>query len=365
MEEELWSSQRDVIAKVFVLLPLEDIIRIRSVCKSWHSLVGSGEFLELWKRKSARRSQPPWICVRAWRESLQQQRAPPKSEVWSPVGGPRVAFPFTFRPPGTSQLQIMASSRGLVCGQGFNGALYVGNPLKGLWHQLPLPPTSIGSHQATMAVAATGNSYKVGFFGALPFLIYDSRLETWVTDASYYRPGTCITRDLRGSLYMSNLPGSVICYDMSSRSWSEVEVCGFPDKSHQRLDIMVCSSMINHRGRHIQVSALLSDDKKLWYEIWELVPGNQSLPRGCKMAWRILSTSLTLNEITLEGSFIFVQAGDMLVVYPRLLRGSHSVSEEWRSNFPPAVAFNVELSSWHVLEESFEGIFVPSLTTQP
>lgn len=179
METSIWSQTPDhIIELILAFLPVEDLVRMRTVHKAWKSDILTVMFRRLHRELSPR--QQPWFLVSTTKRSFSAYD--PNTQKWNILSAPRLPDP---------DLKVLASSHGLVC-YGFSSGedvtftdFYICNPITGEWRQLPQHPEKTVDHFGmkyddktnsykilTMKVASTGGMIQ-------RVTIYDSRLGQW------------------------------------------------------------------------------------------------------------------------------------------------------------------------------------------
>lgn len=180
MKTSIWSKTPDhIIERILAFLSVEDLLRMRCVCKAWSfDILAVPMFRKLHRESSPK--QDPWFLVSTSKRSFLAYDV--NTQKWNVLSLPRLPDP---------DLRVLASAQGLVC-YGFSSGedvtttdFYMCNPITGEWRHLPQHPEKTVDHFGmhydentnsyrilTMNVASTGG-------GIRRVTIYDSRLGRW------------------------------------------------------------------------------------------------------------------------------------------------------------------------------------------
>ncbi|KAI3855015.1 hypothetical protein MKX03_018409, partial [Papaver bracteatum] len=148
---------QDVIDLILANLPTKDIVRYRSVCKRWDSMLTSClSFRSSFHASSTRR---PWFLLldtltSPKRKNLSSSTIQPEAvynmEVsalgdWCPIS---IKIPIAATTVSTTRMHKVdfVSSGGLICSMSESNGFIVCNPCTGASHQLPPLPDSDGGH---------------------------------------------------------------------------------------------------------------------------------------------------------------------------------------------------------------------------
>lgn len=190
MKASIWSKTPDhILERILAFLPVEDLLRMRSVCKKWScDILTIPMFRQLHREFSPR--QQPWFLVSTTKRSFSAYDV--NTHKWNILSVPRLPDP---------DLRVLASSQGLVC-YGFSSGedvtytdLYICNPISGEWRHLSQHPEKTVDHFG-MKYDDKTNSYKILTMNVASTVgticrvtIYDSRLGQW-TDGPVPRSTT-------------------------------------------------------------------------------------------------------------------------------------------------------------------------------
>ncbi|KAG0560091.1 hypothetical protein M758_10G148400 [Ceratodon purpureus] len=180
MTASIWSKTPDhLLERILAFLPVEDLLRMRSVCKKWScDILNVPMFRELHRELSPR--QQPWFLVSTIKRSFSAYDV--NTHKWNVLSVSKLPDP---------DLKVLASSQGLLCyglssGEDFTTTdVYVCNPITGEWKHLPQHPEKTVDHFG-MKYDDKTNSYKiltmnVGSTGSMirRVTIYDSKSNQW------------------------------------------------------------------------------------------------------------------------------------------------------------------------------------------
>ncbi|GKB65287.1 putative F-box domain-containing protein [Tanacetum coccineum] len=113
----------DVVEEILLRLPVKDLLRCKSVCKSWYSLISSPSFIKIHEK---------FICNKDHKNNKQ-------------LGNRRIAMirKYTFTNGHHDALYIEGSSNGLVCIASIYNRLFLTNPSTREFRELHKPPKPI------------------------------------------------------------------------------------------------------------------------------------------------------------------------------------------------------------------------------
>ncbi|KAJ7515681.1 hypothetical protein O6H91_22G023300 [Diphasiastrum complanatum] len=220
---------------ILARLPVSHLLRLRSVCKDWRSMISSPTFLKLYYY------------------NLQDPLAVRKEE-WLVVYASDTFFAYipSFRKwvhldlnhallPAGSHVRGLVAAGGLLCVYSYNFNLYtrsfvVCNPLTKARKLLPLLPMSSAVTTWTMIVDNTSKAYKVIVLNmSTPAVlqVYDSESCQWIQttlsqgtapaqghrDIVFRHSATCISKVV---YCIDCTQGSVFAYDIGKDDWSKI-----------------------------------------------------------------------------------------------------------------------------------------------
>ncbi|KAL2649991.1 hypothetical protein R1flu_018119 [Riccia fluitans] len=228
MDPTLWSNVPEhLMERILAHLSIPSLFRLRSVCKSWYSLVYSPTFLDLYSRGPP---QGPWFWMFRNQDYREASTFNPIVNRWVSVSPPPFPINQMFFP--------IASAGGLLCFSSCaNGrtTLVVTNPITRRWRELP-PMLRIQTyHMAGMVFNRQSKVYKivvVGIYGIND--VYYPTTEEFNSDTNAWS----ITGDIpRGPLFPSRRtllcneilyswccdpPDGLVAYDMKQGTWSQI-----------------------------------------------------------------------------------------------------------------------------------------------
>ncbi|XP_039115595.1 F-box/kelch-repeat protein At3g61590-like isoform X1 [Dioscorea cayenensis subsp. rotundata] len=272
----------DVLEKILSLLPIASILRARSVCKRWHSVVHSRSYS--WMN---RLPQKPWYFMFTRANSPTGYAFDPNLRKW-----------YNFDLPCIERSNwLISSSHGLVCfmDNDNRSRIFVCNPITRYWTRIPEPPgVYLPDYSAlAMSVDQCARSYTIVVAKSkllpsdllqseLSIHIYESETGLWVTpfmeilvgwrggdegvicNGVFYclihRTGVLGNADIRHGLLM---------YDLSARS---------SNTSIMRMSIPVplqitCGRLMNLKDKLVLVGGIAKHDRPDIIKgicIWEL-----------------------------------------------------------------------------------------------
>ncbi|XP_024543715.1 uncharacterized protein LOC112350908 [Selaginella moellendorffii] len=224
---------RDLLLRIFAGVDLDDLGRLRCVCRSWHSAIASQEFAQQWKGRDE-------VCcvLRA------KQKDGFHTEVWYPGSGARRSTGLNPGPRGCFSMGV-SSSHGLVCGllpeegraPGTAWNLVVGNPLTNKWRRLPpidIPSRPLDTMERIhLQVDPSKGSYKLVLiydkYGDDDEVIYharqyDSESRVWKSAVPFIGEhdgaNTKIDGAVIGSAGLDYPPYFLMAYNPDSMAWS-------------------------------------------------------------------------------------------------------------------------------------------------
>ncbi|XP_024542784.1 uncharacterized protein LOC9633932 [Selaginella moellendorffii] len=367
----------DLLLQIFAGLELDDLGRLRCVCRSWHSAIASQGFAKQWKNRDQ------VCCVLRTKDSIHR-------EVWFPGSGARRSTGLNPGPRGCFSIGV-SSSHGLVCGLLPEEGRYwntpdtawkfvVGNPLTNKWRRLPpidIPSRPLstmerihlqadpskGSYKLAITYSEVGSDYEVIYQARQ----YDSESRVWTSAVPFIGEhdgaNTKIDGSVLGSAGLHYPPYFLMAYNPDSMAWScHKHFAGDRDptplnesvyKEYKLLDSTALSGVLRWRGRNFMVTHSFS-----CVVLWELdtVAGE----------WKVLS-SRRYKE--LYGTRPSRRNSDIQA----LLVGSTIVfSDRYGTLYVYApYAYNLEDSTWHSSASSADTgtalscAFIPSFNVEP
>lgn len=285
----LWSGlPEDIVDRIFSCLPLTSIVRLRSVCKRWNSLVQSKRFQTVLAKVS---SDTLWfILCTIGRESCCYD---PSMNKWHIIirrsnNGRSILWPCT---------SILAISGSLMCLGNLVSeckVLSICNPITTYQRNLPQMLQVSLIHKVTMITypGSNNNWYKIMVSGetGLPTMrsdpsayellteLYDSATNSWkmcgrpLPEAKFGSdPGVWCNDHLYYCI--TELPYGVVVFDLKTESWAELRVQMPPSISSPSL--VECCGRLLMIGRlsnmdQISVAALQTESNVPRIIIWEL-----------------------------------------------------------------------------------------------
>jgi F-box interacting protein len=185
MEALVWrKTPDDVIERILAPLPVEDLLRMRKVCRKWRDILTAPWFRDLHREFAPR--QQPWYLASTSKRSFSAYDA--STQKWNDLSVPEL--PGKLPDP---DLKVLASSQGLLC-FGFRWGeltstdhLYVCNPITREWRHLAQHPEKTVDHFGMQYDGRT-NSYKILTMNVAPsggtirrVAIYDSTSDQWTS----------------------------------------------------------------------------------------------------------------------------------------------------------------------------------------
>ncbi|EFJ16032.1 hypothetical protein SELMODRAFT_422195 [Selaginella moellendorffii] len=280
---------KDLLLQIFAGLELDDLGRLRCVCRSWHSAIASQGFAKQWKNRDQ------VCCVLRAKDSIHR-------EVWFPGSGARRSTGLNPGPRGCFSIGV-SSSHGLVCGLLPDEGRYwstpdtawkfvVGNPLTNKWRRLPpidIPcrplctmerihlqaDPSKGSYKLAITYSEVGSDYEVIYQARQ----YDSESRVWTSAVPFIGEhdgaNTKIDGSVLGSAGLHYPPYFLMAYNPDSMAWScHKHFAGDRDptplnesvyKEYKLLDSTALSGVLRWRGRNFMVTHSFS-----CVVLWEL-----------------------------------------------------------------------------------------------
>ncbi|KAG6553607.1 hypothetical protein Mapa_004521 [Marchantia paleacea] len=270
MDPAVWSNVPEhLMDGILANLAIPALFRLRSVCKSWYSLVFSPTFLDLYARGPGQ-GQGPWFLMFRNQDYREASTYNPSVNRWISVTPPPLPVNQMFLP--------IASAGGLLCFSSCtNGrtTLVVANPVTRRWRELP-PMLRIQTyHMAGMVVDRRTKAYKivvVGIYGIYDVYyptteVFNSETNAWNSTGDIPR-GTMFpsrrTLLCDGILYSwcCDPPDGLVAYDMTEGTWSQI----YAPMQHS-LDSHM---LIESQGRIYTVGGLREHNVTKSICIWEL-----------------------------------------------------------------------------------------------
>ncbi|XP_024543696.1 uncharacterized protein LOC9662099 [Selaginella moellendorffii] len=278
----------DLLLRVFASLELDDLGRLRCVCRSWDSAITSHEFAKQWKGRDE------VCCVLRTKDSIHR-------EVWFPGSGARRSTGLNPGPRGCFSIGV-SSSHGLVCGLLPEEGRYwntpdtawkfvVGNPLTSKWRRLPpidIPSRPLytmerihlqadpskGSYKLVITYSEDGVDYQVIYQARQ----YDSESRVWTSAVPFIGEHDCANTKIDGSVIGSAglhyPPYFLMAYNPDSMAWScHKHFVGGRDPTplnesvykEYKLDCTTLCDVLRWRGRNFMVTHSFS-----CVVLWEL-----------------------------------------------------------------------------------------------
>ncbi|OIW17316.1 hypothetical protein TanjilG_22428 [Lupinus angustifolius] len=223
MEDNIWAMlPEDLLHEILARVPPFHILRLRSVCKRWNSLLQDISFL---KFHSSVPSHGPCL-LSFWKNSQT-----PQCSVFSLPLKSWYRIPFTFLPQWA--FWLVGSSGGLVCFSGQDGLTFktlVCNPLTQAWRTLPSMHYN-HQRQLIMVVDRLDRSFKViattDIFGdkSLPTEVYDSKTDSWSVHQIMPAVNLCSSKMAYcdSKLYLETLsPLGLMMYRLGTGQWEHI-----------------------------------------------------------------------------------------------------------------------------------------------
>ncbi|XP_058093134.1 F-box only protein 6 isoform X2 [Magnolia sinica] len=267
MDERIWKEfPEDLFEAVVARLPVATVLRFRSVCRKWNSLLASHSF----SQRCAEVPQAyPWFYTITHENVNSGAMYDPSSEKWHHPTIPSLSLAMKMI------ILPVASAGGLVCFLDIGHRnFYVCNPLTQSFRELPARSVRVWSRVAvgmTLNGNSTSGGYKILWLGCNgDHEVYDSLSNSWT------RPGSMPSSiklplvlnfrsqavSVDGKLYfMRANPDGVVSYDMSSGVWKQYAI---PPPPH------LTDHTLAESGGRIMLVGLLTKNAATCVCIWEL-----------------------------------------------------------------------------------------------
>ncbi|KAJ7558510.1 hypothetical protein O6H91_04G043700 [Diphasiastrum complanatum] len=226
MDERVWSRlPEEVLERILAAMPVPSILRLRSVCKAWNSLLASKKFTDFWLQHF--KSRTPCYLMPAFliRDTL-TLLMPEFS--WGEAQNLRNLTP--------SAAELVASDGGLLLfrfGSLRMPQVYVVcNPMTGKWKCLPRIVQTTGRHSFIgIGTDSASNTYKVVISGNqsdasdLTTKVYGSSTDSWMGCDSALPHGSHQSGVVcNGNLYLVGKdPAKVVAFDFQLGVWTEIQ----------------------------------------------------------------------------------------------------------------------------------------------
>ncbi|KAH9554117.1 hypothetical protein CY35_08G047300 [Sphagnum magellanicum] len=201
MNPGIWSRlPKELLEKTLLHVPVGSLLRMRCVCKSWNTWIGSRKFLEL-RRKISTTNLHAWFLSRGPSscntECISFPAYDPAMDRWFDL--PCISLD---RNKGSFELVASAGGLLLVKLSGIGAvakALYVVNPLRRLFNAVSLLPEAFGVEPTYTAMVhnASTNSYQILMASNQSrhrdrtTRFYDSAVGSWTTKSQLPRRFCC------------------------------------------------------------------------------------------------------------------------------------------------------------------------------
>ena len=340
MDSEIWGKlPHDLIVKVLAWLPPPYAVRMRSVCKSWNSLVFSQDDV------SRATPHEPWILVCNYTSNCQTVCAfDPTLQKWYK------GIPLIFQGLKASNIQVCTSAGGFLLCRSMEHVLYICNPLTRTWQKLPPCLTPMAGF--TFEGFEMNMDIRTGSFKIYHDLcrydesdqcdrmseLYDSVYASWkpfgsnaAHDGDLPEKIAFLKQDLYCVAFLA--PANLRRYNMQKKVWSEIKLPSLAVPIYRIITV----NLVECHDRLLLVAATLeSGDCKKSLRVWEL---ELSTP----VKWIDLGIKPNQDcDKLLEMDFAkysCVGRGDSFVVF------SIKASEEGK-----ALACDLNTKSWHWID---------------
>eukprot|EP00249_Psilotum_nudum_P002964 c16267_g1_i2 orf=370-1494(-) len=262
MDENLWSKlPEELLEKVLANLPVDAMLRFRSVCKAWKAFISSYGFVELCYKSSHK---GPW-CLTISPDCEGSAVYDVAMDKWYRILLPSIA--------AKHRMQPFNSVGGFICFKNFdNSTFLVYNLLTRSCSDLtPGRTRNCSDKDMAWVVVDQSEGFSVIVVGeSRRYEVYDSYSNKW-SRVGMLPTGIEISQDccfparsvaIDGLLYMvSNFPYDLVTYDIITGSWSKLYV-RWPYQSWNHI-------LSEYRGR-ICMMALQNKHDQLCFCEWEL-----------------------------------------------------------------------------------------------
>ncbi|XP_071708383.1 F-box/kelch-repeat protein At3g06240-like [Rutidosis leptorrhynchoides] len=252
----------DVVEQILVKLDVKDLIRCKSVCKSWHSLISSDRFIN-------------YHLNRSYKNDLNNYA----------IGHRRILAPHTL----LLELSMIGSSNGLVCiYQQFDGQLLVANPSTREVKKLPELRLDI-SECWGFGYDSSTKDYKiiVGFWRLKTtcFNLLSLKTNIWevIRDVKYEPIMSVRGVLLDGSIHWlminkNNSKKVILSFDLSREEFIEISLPDECDQYNMRLGVIkqcLCIFSLSPYSRKPEMKWVLK--KYNAKKFWKRVPGDYGI----------------------------------------------------------------------------------------
>ncbi|EFJ17613.1 hypothetical protein SELMODRAFT_114553 [Selaginella moellendorffii] len=252
MDSLLWSTLPEhLLERVLLRLPLPSLLKFRTVCRAWRSLLCSDGFLESYSSISP---QGPWFFMFTNHDYKDGSTFNPISNTWHHI--PLPSFPVNER------YIPVAAAGGLICFCASTDGqknFAVCNLITATWRKLP-PMNNNPTYLETVGMVVDKGTglYKVVVAGNheisvddITTEVYESGLDTWRMTSSMPRGADPLlgTITCNGVLYSWCCdPDGLVAYDTYKDTWSLIQT--------PTPDSLVSNTILESRGRIMMVGGL-------------------------------------------------------------------------------------------------------------
>ena len=260
MEASVWGSLPEhLLEHTLAFLPLESLLRMRTVCKKWSDILTAPRFRKLHAEVSPRNQ--PWFIVSTSKRRFSAYDI--NFDKWNLLSVPCLPDP---------DVGVLASSHGLVCfgfrwGELTSTDFYICNPVTKDWKRLPQHPEKTVDHFGltydrkadtykilTMNVASTGACIR-------NVTVYDSKSKQWSAgvvprSSNHFSKAPMVW--CRGCFYLMDRIRpfcELYAYNLEHSTWHELQ-CPSP-LYFEFPSLVACNDQLFMAG-------LRSDCRKLW-----------------------------------------------------------------------------------------------------
>ncbi|GJV21960.1 putative F-box domain-containing protein [Tanacetum coccineum] len=276
----------DVVEDILLRVAVKDLIRYKSVCKSWYSLISSSRFVELHLKHTCDNND----------YDLEHRR---------------IAMPTVWKIPDDFQnniWKVVGSSNGLVCISPLlrDPLILVNNPCTGEVRELPMAPLIsekiIGKLSVSFGYDSSTDDYKVvmgikkGLEGAI-VQVFSLKSNSWklIGDVKYWfmynKPGILFNGALHWFVfdYNNETRTVILSFDLSREDFNVIPQPNDTKYTWDLLDSVTTMGIVEN-----QLSIILTNvDNPLKRNIWVMRSYNvghswELLPNDCEMKYDVV-----------------------------------------------------------------------------